>query len=85
MNTITRRIITALAGPVITAGLMASGIALGSPAQAVVTAGKNPTCVTSVVPGPTPNMLSPLTRAAQVNAAEHINRMFSPPTSCIGH
>lgn len=85
MNTITRRIITTLAGPAITAGVIAGGIALGAPAQASTQVGQNPTCVTTIVPGPTPDTLSPLTRAAQVNAAEHISRVFSPPTSCIGH
>lgn len=85
MNTITRRIITTLAGPAIAAGVLAGGIALGAPAQAAAPAGQNSTCVTSFVPGPTPDTLSPLTRAAQVNAVEHISRVFSPPTSCVGH
>ena len=85
MNTITRRVVTILAGPAITTGFLAAGIIAGAPAQAKAQTVKQPTCITSPVVGPTPNTQNPLTRAAQVNAIQPATHVFSPAVSCIGH
>jgi hypothetical protein len=54
-TTVTRRIVTALTGPAIAAGILAGGLALGAPAQAQTTVG-TATCVTAPVLGASPNM-----------------------------
>jgi len=79
-----RRIVTALAGPAVAAGILTGGIALSASAQAQPIAGN--TCMTSSAPVnmPNPNTLSPLTRAAQVKAISPA-QMQSAAVSCLGH
>jgi hypothetical protein len=81
--TITRRIVTALTGPAIAAGILAGGLALGAPAQAQTTAAA--TCVTAPVLGSAPTMLNPLTRAAQVATYDSITQPTVAAVSCLGH
>jgi hypothetical protein len=81
---ITRRIATALTGPAIAAGILAGGLALGAPAQAQAAMG-TATCVTAPVPGTSPNMLNPLTRAAQVATYDSITQPTVAAVSCLGH
>jgi hypothetical protein len=81
---ITRRIVTALTGPAIAAGILAGGLALGAPAQAQATMG-TATCVTAPVLGTSPNMLNPLTRAAQVATYDSITQPKVAAVSCLGH
>jgi hypothetical protein len=50
-TTITRRIVTALSGPAIAAGILAGGLALGAPAQAQTPAANATTCVTAPASG----------------------------------
>ena len=79
-----RRIVTALAGPAVAAGILTGGIALSASAQAQPIAGN--TCTTSSAPVnmSNPNTLSPLTRAAQVQAISPA-QMQSAAVSCLGH
>ena len=84
-TTITRRIVTALTGSAIAAGIMAGGVALGAPAQALAGTGSAATCVTAPSSGMPPNMLNALTRAAQVAAYDAPSQPVSVATSCIGH
>ncbi len=83
-TTVTRRIVTALTGPAIAAGILAGGLALGAPAQAQVTMG-TATCVTAPVLGTSPNMLNPLTRAAQVAPYDSATQPTVAAVSCLGH
>jgi len=83
-TTITRRIVTALTGPAIAAGILAGGLALGAPAQAQATMG-TATCVTAPVLGTSPNMLNPLTRAAQVATYDAATQPTVAAVSCLGH
>lgn len=84
-TTITRRIVTALTGSAIAAGIMAGGVALGAPAQAQAGNNSAATCVTAPVSGMAPNMLNPLTRAAQVAAYDAPSQPVAVASSCIGH
>ena len=86
-TTITRRIVTALTGSALAAGIMAGGVALGAPAQAQAQAGTGTaaTCVTAPVSGMAPSMLNPLTRAAQVAAFDAPSQPVAVASSCIGH
>jgi hypothetical protein len=89
-TTITRRIVTALAGPAVAAGILAGGLALGAPALAQTTAGTAPNRVTAPVLGTAPDLLNPLTRTAlagsgSVGAAyESINQPTVTAVSCLG-
>jgi hypothetical protein len=84
-TTITRRIVTALTGSALAAGIMAGGVALGAPAQAQAGTGTAATCVTAPVSGMAPSTLNPLTRAAQVAAFEAPSQPVAVASSCIGH
>jgi hypothetical protein len=84
-TTITRRIVTALSGPAIAAGILAGGLAFGAPAQAQTPAANATTCVTAPVLGSAPDLLNPLTRAAQVATYEFINQPTVAAVSCLGH
>jgi hypothetical protein len=83
-TTVTRRIVTALTGPAIAAGILAGGLALGAPAQAQTTVG-TATCVTAPVLGKSPNMLNPLTRAAQVATYDAASQSTVAAVSCLAH
>lgn len=82
-TTVTRRIVTALTGPAIAAGILAGGLALGAPAQAQTTG--TATCVTAPVLGTSPNMLNPLTRAAQVATYDAASQSTVAAVSCLAH
>jgi hypothetical protein len=84
-TTITRRIVNALTGSALAAGIMAGGIALGAPAQAQPGTGSAATCVTAPVSGSAANTLNPLTRAAQVAAYDAPGQPTAAASSCIGH
>lgn len=81
---ITRRIVTAVTGPAVAAGILAGGLALGAPAQAQPSLSMTTTCVTAPVRGMAPNMFNPLTRPAQVAAYEAPSVPTPAATSCIG-
>lgn len=82
---ITRRIVTALTGPAVATAVLAGGLALGAPAQAQSGMGMTTTCVTAPVSGMAPNMLNPLTRAAQVTTYDSSSQPTPAARSCIGH
>lgn len=85
-TTVTRRIVTALTGPAIAAGILAGGLALGAPAQAQAQATVGTaTCVTAPVLGTSPNMLNPLTRAAQVATYDAARQPTVAAVSCLAH
>lgn len=81
MFTVTRRIVAAAAGPALAAGLLAAGIAAGSPAQAAEPQGS--TCVTAMAKTAPPTMLNPLTRAGQVAGISAATQESAPATSCL--
>jgi hypothetical protein len=83
-TTITRRIITALTGPAFAAAVLAGGLSVSAPASAQAGSGTT-TCVTAPVSGTAPNMLNPLTRAAQVAAYDAPSQPNPAASSCIGH
>lgn len=66
-----RRITAALAGPAVAAGILAGTLAVSGPAEASPSASTK--CSTMAMPGAatdiSPDQLNPLTRAAQVAAA----------------
>ena len=70
-RTFTRRVTAALAGPAVAAGILVGTLAVSAPAEASPSA--NTKCSTMAIPGAAtdvnPNLLNPLTRAAQVAAA----------------
>ena len=85
-SSFTRRIVTALAGPAVAAGILVGGLAFGAPAQAQVSSGaSSATCVTAPVSGTAPDMLNPLTRAAQVATYDSATQPTAAARSCIGH
>lgn len=82
---VTRRIVTALTGPAVAAGILAGGLALGAPAKAEPSLSMTTPCVTAAVRGmAAPNMFNPLTRPAQVAAYEAPSVPTPAATSCIG-
>ncbi len=87
-STITRRIVTAVTGPAVAAGILAGALAVGAPAQAQAGTGTATstatTCVSAPVSGMAPNLLNPLTRAAQVATYEAPSHPTAA-SSCIGH
>lgn len=85
MNTITRRIATAVAGPAIAAGFIAAGIAAGAPAHASPQDPGSVRCTTATVSAASAAMANPLTRAAQVGAVEGRGPAAPAATSCISH
>lgn len=84
ISSLTRRIVTALTGPAVAAGVLAGGLALGAPAQAQPALSMTTTCVTAPVRGMAPTMFNPLTRPAQVAAYEAASVPTPVATSCIG-
>lgn len=70
-RTFTRRITAALAGPAVAAGILAGTLAVSAPAEA--SPSSNTKCSSMAMPGSATganaNQLNPLTRAAQVAAA----------------
>ena len=71
MSRFTRRFAATAAGPLVAAGIFAGTLAVAAPAEASPQADTK--CSSMAMPGDatstSPNQLSPLTRAAQVNAA----------------
>lgn len=83
--TITQRIVTALAGPAVFAGVLAGAISLGAPANAAPAPSSGMTCTTANVVADSPAETSLLTRPGQLNAARASSGANVSATSCIGH
>lgn len=84
MNTIfARRIVTALAGPAVVAGVLGGALALGAPANAKPVTNEA-SCSTAKVAATPPSVNALLTRAGQLNVVD-TNRQPVIATSCIGH
>ena len=87
MNRNLTRIVTALTGPAVAAGILAAGLAASTPAQAQaqaqVSSGQTQTCVTSTGVGAAKSGApNGLTRAGQLSASAP--SAASAPKSCIG-
>ncbi len=85
MNRTFTRIATALAGPVIGAGILAAGLSAAGPAQAQGPQdnGQTQSCVTSTGVGGRNGAPAALTRVGQLASSPQTEPMA--PTSCIGH
>lgn len=85
MNRNVTRLLTAVTGPALAAGVLAVGLA-AAPAQALaqISNGQTQNCITSTsVSAAKAGALNSLTRAGQLNASAP--RTASAPTSCVGH
>lgn len=82
--TLPRRIVIALAGPAVMAGVLGGALALGAPAgaQPAVT---EKTCTTAQVSAASPNISALLTRPGQISAVRGPNPAPVSATSCIGN
>ena len=84
MNRNFTRLMTALTGPALAAGILTAGLAAATPAHAQMSNGQTQRCITSTVGGVAksgaPNVL---TRAGQLNASA--SSAAAAPTSCVGH
>ena len=84
MNRTFTRMMTALTGPALAAGILAAGLVTSAPAQAQMSSGQTQNCTTSTGVGADKSAASNrLTRAGQINAATP--SAASAPTSCVGH
>jgi hypothetical protein len=77
------RMLTALTGPALAAGILAAGLVGSAPAQAQVSSSQTQTCVTSTGAGAAKSGApNGLTRAGQLSASAP--SAASAPKSCVG-
>ncbi|MGI9162460.1 MAG: hypothetical protein ACR2JI_05990 [Mycobacterium sp.] len=84
MSSTFTRIVTALTGPALAAGILAAAIAGAGSAQAQVVGSQTQNCITSTGVGSAKaGAPDPMTRAGQLNVSAP--SAATAPTSCISH